>query len=57
VGQADDNLWSIPATVAVASGGAAVYVVADDADAPLLLSARRPGWSMRLMAIGRANTP
>ena len=55
--QADDTIWAIPATVAVAAGGEAVYVVADDADAPLLLSARRPGWSMRLMAIGRANQP
>jgi len=51
--QADDALWSIPATVARVQDSGATYLIADDPHDPLLLYASRPGWSMRLMAIGR----
>ena len=51
--QADDALWRVPATVARAGADGPLYVIADDARDPLLLWARRPGWTMRLMAIGR----
>lgn len=51
--QADDALWSVPGRVARVSDTGAVYVIADDPESPLLISAVRPGWRMRLMAIGR----
>jgi hypothetical protein len=51
--QADDSLWRIPAVVAAADGGRAVYVIAADEDDPVILSASRPGYKMKLMAIGR----
>mgnify|MGYP000565805167 CR=1 FL=1 len=50
--QVDDGLWDIPALVAVVNGGEGVYVVADDPDNPLILSATRPGYRIRLMAVG-----
>ena len=34
-------------------GGSAVYVIAEDPTNPLILSARRPGYIVRLMAIGQ----
>lgn len=51
--QADDALWTVPATVARVRDAGSLYVIADDDTDPLILWARRPGWSMRLMAIGR----
>ncbi len=51
--QADDVLWTVPARVATVKDAGAVYVIADDPRDPLLLSVTRPGWSMKLMAIGR----
>ncbi len=51
--QADDGLWKIPAVVAVVNGGEGVYIVADDPENPLILSAIRPGYRVRLMAVGR----
>jgi hypothetical protein len=50
--QVDGGLWDIPALVAVVNGGEGVYVVADDPDNPLILSAIRPGYRIRLMAVG-----
>ena len=50
--QVDDGLWDIPALVAVVNSGEGVYVVADDPANPLILSAIRPGYRMRLMALG-----
>lgn len=55
--QVDDGLWSIPAVVAVVNGGEGVYVVANDPDNPLILSATRPGYQIRLMAIGTPSEP
>lgn len=55
--QADDGLWTIPAVVAAVNGGEGVYVVADDPDDPLILSATRPGYQIRLMAIGTPTKP
>ena len=49
--QANDQLWTIPAVVATLASGKGVYVIADDPDAPLILSATRPGQQTRLMAI------
>jgi len=51
--QAEAMVWAVPAVAAWTAGGEAVYVVADDADEPLILSARRPGYTVRLLAIGR----
>lgn len=51
--QAEAGVWAVPAVAAWSSGGQAVYVVADDPDEPLILSARRPGYTVRLLAIGR----
>lgn len=51
--QADDVLWRVPAVAARVEDSGAVYVIADDLRDPLLLSAVRPGWSMKLMAVGR----
>ena len=51
--QADDALWAIPVVVATAAGGKGVYAVAADAKEPLVVSAVRPGYRMKLMAIGR----
>jgi hypothetical protein len=48
---ADGGLWEIPALVATVGGGKAVYVIADDPDHPLILSATRPGYRIRLMAV------
>ncbi len=50
--QADAGMWSVPAVAAWTAGGEAVYVVAQDPTHPLLLSARRPGTTIRLLAIG-----
>jgi hypothetical protein len=50
--QADAGLWSLPAVAAWTAGGDAVYVVAQDNTHPLILSARRPGTTVRLLAIG-----
>ncbi len=50
--QAGDGLWRIPAVVAAVNGGEGIYVVADDPEDPLILSASRPGYQIRLMAIG-----
>jgi hypothetical protein len=50
--QAGEDLWRIPAVVAAVNGGEGVYVVADDPANPLILSASRPGYQIRLMAIG-----
>ena len=50
--QAGNELWRIPAVVAAVNSGEGVYVVADDAENPLILSATRPGYQIRLMAIG-----
>lgn len=50
--QADAGLWRVPAVAAWTAGGDAVYVVAQDPTHPLLLSARRPGTTVRLLAIG-----
>lgn len=50
--QVDGSLWDIPAVVAVVNGGEGVYVVADDPENPLILSATRPGYRIRLMALG-----
>ena len=49
----DDALWAIPVVVATAAGGKGVYAVAADAKEPLVVSAVRPGYRMKLMAIGR----
>lgn len=51
--QADDGLWTIDTLVAFTHGGKGVYVIADDAENPLLVSATRPGYQMKLLAIGR----
>ncbi|MCB9777172.1 MAG: hypothetical protein H6742_01245 [Alphaproteobacteria bacterium] len=51
--QADDALWSVPATVARFGDGRGTFVIADDAEHPLILSAKRPGSHLRLLAIGR----
>jgi hypothetical protein len=51
--QVDDGLWTLSTLVALAHGGDGTYVIADDADHPLLLSAKRPGYGMKLMAIGQ----
>ncbi len=51
--QADDVLWTVPARAAVVSDTGATYVIADDAQDPLLISAVKPGWRIRLMAVGR----
>lgn len=51
--QADDALWEIPATAARTEDGGALYLIAEDAQDPLILYARRPGWTLRLLAIGR----
>ncbi|MCK6507714.1 hypothetical protein L6R53_30835 [Myxococcota bacterium] len=51
--QADDALWRLPATVAKVADSGARYVIADDPQDPLILWASRPGWTMRLLAIGR----
>lgn len=51
--QVDDELWAIPAVVASLANGAGVYVIADDPEAPLILSAIRPGQRVRLMAMAR----
>lgn len=51
--QADDNLWLLPATVAQVHGGLASYLIADFEDHALVLAAARPGYQVRLMAIGR----
>ena len=51
--QADAEVWSIPAVAAWTAGGSAVYVIAEDPTNPLILSARRPGYIVRLMAIGQ----
>lgn len=51
--QADDGLWTIDTLVAFTHGGEGVYVIADDAEHPLLVSATRPGYQMKLLAIGR----
>ena len=51
--QADDGLWTIDTVVAFTHGGDGVYVIADDAEHPLLVSAIRPGYRMKLLAIGR----
>lgn len=50
--QADAGVWRIPSVAAWTAGGEAVYVVARDAEQPLILSARRPGYVVRLLAIG-----
>jgi|GEM_PF-2797494 len=50
--QVDDGLWTIPAVVAAVNGGEGIYVVADNPDDPLILSASRPGYQIRLMAVG-----
>lgn len=50
--QVDDGLWKIPALVATVNGGEGVYVIAADPEQPLILSAIRPGYRIRLMAIG-----
>jgi hypothetical protein len=55
--QVDDGLWSIPAVVAAVNGGEGVYVVADNPEDPLILSAKRPGYQIRLMAIGTPSQP
>lgn len=49
--RADGGLWRIPALVATVGGGKGVYVIADDPDHPLILSATRPGYRIRLMGI------
>lgn len=51
--QADDVLWVVPARAARVADTGATYVIADDLEDPLLLSAVKPGWRMRLMAVGR----
>ncbi|MDP6931962.1 MAG: hypothetical protein QGG40_03560 [Myxococcota bacterium] len=51
--QADDNLWQLPAVVAQVHGGRASYLVAEFEEQPLVLAAARPGYQVRLMAIGR----
>lgn len=51
--QADDGLWTIEALIATTHGGKGTYVIANDPDQPLLLSAVRPGYRMKLLAIGR----
>lgn len=54
--QADDGLWTIETLVAFTHGGDGVYVIADDPEHPLLVSATRPGYQMKLLAIGRPPT-
>ncbi len=49
--RADGDLWSVPAWITTVNKGEGVYVVAQDLEAPLLLSASRPEWQMRLMAV------
>lgn len=51
--QADDALWRVPATAARADGDDSLYVIASDEQDPLILYARRPGWTLQLLAIGR----
>jgi hypothetical protein len=51
--QVDDELWTIHALVASLANGAGIYVIADDPEAPLILSATRPGQRVRLMAMAR----
>lgn len=51
--QADDALWKLPATVATLHKGKGVYVISKDPNSPLIISAVRPGYRMKLMAIGR----
>lgn len=51
--QADDGLWTIDSVVAYTHGGQGVYVIADDPEHPLVVSATRPGYQMKLLAIGR----
>lgn len=55
--RADGGLWRIPAVVATVGGGEAVYVIADDPEHPLILSATRPGYKVRLMAISSPDAP
>jgi len=55
--QVDDALWTIPAVVAAVNGGEGIYVVADDPEDPLILSATRPGYQIRLMAVGTPTGP
>ncbi len=50
--QADNSIWRIPAVVANLAQGQGQYVIANDPEYPLILSATRPGWQLRLMAIG-----
>jgi len=50
--QADDGLWTIDTVVAFTHGGKGVYVVADDPEHPLVVSATRPGYQMKLLAVG-----
>ncbi len=54
--QADDAVWRIPALVGTACEGRAIYVITDDPVDPLLLSVSRPGYQMKLMAVGRPVT-
>jgi len=51
--QADDALWRVPATAAKADEDGTLYLIATDEQDPLILYARRPGWTMSLLAIGR----
>jgi len=51
--QADDSLWKLPATVATLHKGEGIYVISKDPDNPLIISAVRPGYRMKLMAIGK----
>lgn len=55
--QAGAALWSIPALVCSTRDGEGVYVVADDPENPLVLSASRPGYRTRLMAIAPPAAP
>lgn len=54
--RADGGLWTLPAWVTATSGAEGVYVVLADPELPLLLTASRPGWKLRLMAIATAET-
>jgi len=51
--QVDGGIWRLPAWVAAVRGGEGIYVIAKHPEAPLILSASRPGWKMRLMAVSR----
>lgn len=55
--RADGELWSLPAWVTATSGAQGVYVVLADPEHPLVLSASRPGWKLRLMAIASPEDP